>query len=271
MKVEKIFEKIEIYSPISVGMRTFKTFIACTLTALIGLTFIILNPFYALMGAVFGMQNTVTDSFKMGFGRIVGTAIGATIGFIFTYFQLNSPLAIGFAVTIVIIICGLLNIKHAILITVTLCLLVMFNPREGGLLYYTTRRTLDTAIGVMIAVLINRFIAPPNHLKALVMELEVMLRLTKKVLEDNSKLPQLKKELALLVLAHSNYEADEKFDTHHVSNNNLRLMIEACNELYFHLKNSKAPDATIRNYHAVEINKTLILLEKNLDELKGVI
>ena len=272
MDIKKLIRKIKRHSPISIGMRTFKTWIAATVTATIALTPIIGNPFYSLVGTVFGMQNTVSDSFKMGIGRVIGTAIGAMFGFVFAYFEVTSPPLIGLAIAFIIIICGLLKIQHTILITVTLCLLIMFNPeREGGLINYTFFRTLDTAIGVIVGFLVNRFIAPPNHLKSLATELEILSSLAKEALKDSSKLPKLQRELSSLVLIHKNYQADEKYDNYDVSNENLRRAVDACSDLYFHLKNCKESDQAVKNYHLDKINKTRTLLEKTLTELKGVI
>jgi len=272
MFTQKIVKKVRQYSPISIGMRTFKTGLAAIITATIGLTPLIGNPFYALMGAIFGMQSTVSNSFKLGMGRIAGTAIGAFIGFIFAHFELVNPLAIGAAVALVIIICGMLKIQQSILITITLCLLIMFNPnREEGLFNYTFFRTLDTALGVIIGFLINRFIAPPNHLKALITELEILSELSREVLQDKCKLSQLKKELPNLALIHGNYQIDQKYDSHEMPNEKLLKTVEACSELYFHFKNCDTSVEMIKSYHANEINQTLILLEQTLSELKGVI
>ena len=272
MDIKKTISKIKHYSPISIGMRTFKTWIAATLTATIALTPIIGNPFYALVGTVFGMQNTVSNSFKMGAGRIVGTAIGAFLGFLFALLELSSPPLIGLVIALIIIFCGLLKIQHAILITVTLCLLIMFNPdRDGGLFDYAFFRTLDTAIGVIIGVTINRFIAPPNHLKSLVAELEVLSKLAKGSLKDSNKLAEFEKELSLLMNIHSNYQVDEKYDNHDVSNEKLRRAVDACSDLYFHFKNCSVTDKAIKDYHLDKINKTRTLLENTLNELRGIV
>jgi len=271
MHIRKLIRKIRLHSPISVGMRTFKSGLAATITATIGLTSIIGNPFYALMGAVFGMQNTVSNSLKLGIGRIIGTAIGAFIGFIFAYFELVNPFAIGFAVALVIVICGLLKIQNSILITVTLCLLIMFNPtREGGLFHYAFFRTLDTALGVIIGILVNRFIAPPNHLKALITELEILSELTQDILKYPHKLPQLKKEITNLTAIHNNYQIDIKYDNHEFSHENLLKTVEASSELYFHFKSCDTIIEHVKHYHLNEINQTLILLQQTLSELKGV-
>ena len=253
-------------------MRILKTGLAATITATIGLTFLIGNPFYALMGAILGMQNTVTNSFKIGLGRIIGTAIGAFVGFIFTYFNLVNPIGIGVAISLVIVICTTFKIQQSILITVTLCLLIMFNPnREGGLFNYAFFRTLDTAFGVIIGFLVNRFIAPPNHFKSLITELEILLQLSREASHDESKLSQLKKAVPVFMRIHSNYQEDKKYDKHDLSNENLLKTVEACNELYFHLKNCKNTDPIIQNYHLAEINNTFTLLDQTLSELKGAI
>jgi len=274
MKIKEMMQKMKDHSPISIGMRTLKTSIAAILTATIALMPIpiIGNQFYALMGTVFSMQTTVSNSFRMGRGRIIGTALGAFIGFLFAHFELESPPFIGLAIALVIIICGLLKITHSILITVTLCLLILFNPnREGGLLSYAFFRTLDTAIGVIIGFLINRFIAPPNHLKALIKKLENLDALTKKVVKNAQKLPELKKELATLTLIHENYQADEKYDNHDVSNENLRKAVEACRSLSFHFSHCNASERVVKRYHSEQIDKVLTMLAHTINELKGVV
>ena len=268
-------KKIATYIPISIGMRTFKTGLATLITALVTtasstLTPIIGNPFYAIMGTVFSMQSTVANSFKLGIGRVLGTVVGALIGFIFASFELSSPPALGLAMMLVIITCGLLKINHSIFITFTLCLLIMLNPnRQGGLIHYTFFRSLDTALGVVVGVLVNRYIAPPDYLKNILAELELLPPLIKKTLGDLDKLPALKKELANLDLQHKNYTTDEKYDSHHFSNENLQKTIDACNTLYFHFQIIKNAEEIVKNYHAKKINETLTMLNQTIIELKG--
>ena len=272
MNLREKARKLKSRSPIQIGMRTFKTWVAATVTGLVGLTPVIGNPFYALMGTIFGMQSTVANSYKMGVGRVVGTAVGAFIGFLFAYFELTSPPLIALAIATVIIISGWLKIRHSLMITITLCLLIIFNPdREGGLFNYAFFRTLDTTIGVIIGFVINRFIAPPNHLKFLVTELETLHQVAQETLADDDKLPLLQDEVAKLTLHHSNYQADEKYDNHDVSNELLRKTVESCSDLYFHFKNTKTSDATIAEYHKGKIDEAFNLLKDTLELLKEVV
>jgi len=271
-KIRRKIRKLQSRNPIQIGMRTFKTWIATTVTGLVALTPIIGNPFYALMGTVFGMQSTVANSFKLGVGRVIGTAIGAFVGFLFAYFGLTSPPLIAIAIAVVIIITNILNIRHSIMITITLCLLIIFNPdREGGLFNYAFFRTLDTTIGVVIGFVVNRFISPPNHLRFLVNELEALQKIAKNTCTDDSRLPELQREIAKLTVFHSNYQADKKYDKHDVSNESLRKTIEACNDLYFHFKNVKTADPTVATYHTDKISEAFVLLEESVKLLKEVV
>jgi len=224
------------------------------------------------MGTVFGMQNTVSHSFEVARCRIIGTAVGAFIGFLFAYFDLTSPPLLALAIVMVILACGLLKIEEAIFITFTLCLLIMLNPnREGGLFLYTAFRVVDTAIGLVIGVVINYYIAPPNYLKDLTLKLDNFYALTEKVTTDRSLFPKLKKELADLEFLHSNYQADSKYDQHNLSNENIEKAVEACSYLYIHLRHS-TPDASVaREYHRILAEDALVYLKNTIDELKGVL
>ena len=63
-----------------------KTGIAVVITACLGNTFLISNSFYAVIGTVFAMQNTVKSSFVAGKNRLLGTVLGAII---ITYLHLS--------------------------------------------------------------------------------------------------------------------------------------------------------------------------------------
>ena len=258
-----------------IGMRTLKTGIAVTITALLALTSIINNQFYAIFGTLFGMQNTVTDSLTLGTGRIFGILTGATIGFIFVSFGLTSPPFIGIAIICVIIASQFFKLlSDSVFITFTLCVSIMVNPREEGLILYTLMRVLDTSIGLVIGVIVNYFIAQPNYLKDLTLEINKIHNLTKETinnLSDKTKLSTLENELKKLKILNENFTVDEKYDKHDISIEKLQTTIKSCDELYFHIKclnrltdNIESP---IYQYHLKTINETLNLLENTSTEL----
>jgi len=270
---DKIREKIRIHSPISIGMRTFKTWLAVVITATLALTPIIGNSFYAVMGTVFGVQNTVNHSVEVAKSRILGTVAGASIGFVFAYFELTSPLFISLAIVIVIITCSTLKLEEAIFIAFTLCLLIMLVPdREGGLLAYTVFRVLDTAIGLIVGVVINYYIEPPNYLKKLTIRLEKLHALTEEVRQNHALLPNFKSGLDRLDFLYSNYQADEKYDKlNDISNAKLEKAAQAYNFLYFHLKYLRTEEGALKEYHQFMIDDTLDFIQQTIDEVRSSI
>ena len=267
-----MLELIKKHSPISIGMRTFKTWLAVTITFSLALTQVIGNPFYAVMGTILGMQNTLSSSFRTARFRIIGTSVGAFIGFLFGYFNLTAPPLMALAVVLVILACRLLKIGDAVFITLTLCLLIMLVPeREGGLFIYTTSRVLDTAVGLVVALVINFFVAPPNYLNTLTQELENLYFLTKKTIEDRSNLPKLKNKLVKLSSLHNNYQADYKYDNHFISLTRIEKAVEAGNYLYFHLKHLIPKEEEAKEHQQVLITDTLNFIEKTIEELKGAL
>lgn len=268
-----IRKKIRLYSPISIGMRTFKTWLAVIITATLTLTPMIGSSFYAVMGAIFGVQNTVTHSVGAARYRILGTVVGAMIGFIFAYFELTSPFFIALAIVIVIIICSTFKMEESIFIAFTLCLLTMLFPdREGGLFAYTAFRVLDTAIGLIIGVVVNYYIEPPNYLKKLTIRLEKLHILTEEVRQNRALLPSFKSGLDRLDFLYNNYQVDEKYDKFDdISNEKLEKATQACNFLYFHLKYLRSEDGNMKEYHQQMIDDTLDFIQETIGEVRMTI
>ena len=94
-----------------VGMRTLKTGLAVVLTLYIGKTILVSNVFYAVIGTIFAMQNTVKNSFVAGKNRLFGTVLGAVVGYFFALAHIQSPIYIGLAVVVTIVCCNALKIN----------------------------------------------------------------------------------------------------------------------------------------------------------------
>ena len=65
----------------TIGLRTLKTGIAVFLCLLIWPS----EPFFACLTAVICLQDTVSNSIKVGFNRGIGTMLGASSGLIFLF------------------------------------------------------------------------------------------------------------------------------------------------------------------------------------------
>ncbi len=162
-----------------IGMRTFKTGIAVVVTAALGHTFLVSNAFYAVIGTIFALQNTMKSSLVAGKNRLLGTVLGAIIGYLFALFQLNSPLFVGIAMIVTIVCCNRSKISASIIIATTVCLsIIMGITADHDPLVYSLLRTTDTSIGIIVGIVVNYVIAQPNYLGRLTSEIEKIESLT---------------------------------------------------------------------------------------------
>lgn len=156
-----------------IGMRNFKTtlsvFICLMLFELINRE----NSIYACIAAVICLQNTVVDSLEKGVARIIGTIIGGFVG-VLVLFVINTFIAYDILIFIIplgimalIQICVIINMKQSVVICCVVYLIIMITKsHEGGYVLYAINRVLDTSLGILIAVLVNKYVAIPEKLKS---------------------------------------------------------------------------------------------------------
>lgn len=240
-----------------IGMRTLKTGIAVVLTLYLGQTFLISNVFYAVIGTIFALQNTMKSSLVAGKNRLFGTVMGAIIGFLFAQLQLHSPLFIGLAVIMTIVCCNSFKISSSIIIASTVCVSILIGIQGQDPLIYSILRTTDTSIGIIVGIFVNYVIAQPNYLGTLTKEIETIEDMTKNLVKNilihqDLDVNCLHTELSRLNTIYQNYCADRRFDKNPVSLNQLKVTIEACHDIYFHAKciaclSVEETDLTIKN------------------------
>ena len=187
-----------------IGMRTIKTAIAVSLSVFICQLFKLTSPFFAGIAAIITMQSTVVDSFEIGKNRMLGTVFGAFIGLVGSLIAPENPIAIGIGIIIIITICNFLGWKKPITIATIVFLSIMLVQKDGNRLHYSVYRTIDTFVGIIIGVLINYFIVPPDSeikikasFKTLLNEYNTIVKNIAYNLSD-IKLGNVKNELKLL-------------------------------------------------------------------------
>lgn len=149
---------------IHVGMRNVKTAFSATLVAFLYLL-IDRNPTFACIGAIFGTGKDIPHSWLNGGNRLFGTIIGGFLGmglfriYIIFYPEgglhlLMMPLVF---VGVILLILASQMFKWPGAIHpggVMLCIL-LFNLPVDTYVSYSLNRILDTAIGVVIALVVN--------------------------------------------------------------------------------------------------------------------
>lgn len=187
-----------------IGMRTIKTAIAVALSVFICQLFKLTSPFFAGIAAIITMQSTVVDSFKIGKNRMLGTVFGASIGLVGSLIAPENPIAIGIGIIIIITICNFLGWKKPISIATIVFLSIMLVQKDGSRLHYSVYRTIDTFVGIIIGVLINYFIVPPDSEIKIKASFKTLLNecntIVKNIIYNLSdiKLDSVKNELKLL-------------------------------------------------------------------------
>lgn len=153
-----------------IGMRNIKTalsvFICVVVFAIMGPQF---NPMFAAVAALVCMGNSIENSVEAGWNRILGTIIGGAAGvfgiFIcnlitleFTYIAIIPIGTVG-----LIYLCNNLKKPGAIIICCVVFISLMTTyPQEMGSYALSFLRLLETGFGVIVAVLVNRFIKVPE-------------------------------------------------------------------------------------------------------------
>lgn len=156
-----------------IGLRTIKSGIAVFLCLLL----LPSEPFFACLTAVICLQDTVYNSIHTGINRGAGTIIGASFGLIFLFCfrtlenyipnnylsKLIIYIIIAVGIILMIYICNLFKRPGAINITCIAFLGVTTAHAYKDPLFYATNRIIETILGIVISILVNRLINPPPH------------------------------------------------------------------------------------------------------------
>lgn len=127
------------------------------------------NSLFAAIAAVICVQSTVENSLKIGLNRLIGTLLGGTISLILLYIikdihlQSYLPLIVAIGVSLVIYICNLIKKPSACSISSITLMSILITQSSNNPLTYSVHRTVETAFGVIIAILINKYIHPPKE------------------------------------------------------------------------------------------------------------
>lgn len=146
-----------------VGSRNIKTALAVFICLLF-----LNKSLMAAIAAIICMQSTIEDSVVTGINRLIGTLLGGLLGIVIIYFislfnlQDYSVFIAALSVSLVICICNLIKKPAACVISSIVVLGIVIDPSIDNQFSYALNRTLETSLGVVIAILVNRFINPPT-------------------------------------------------------------------------------------------------------------
>lgn len=151
-----------------IGFRNIKTGIAVFICLILFKFIDRGDSLNACMASILCMGDTMENSLKSGKGRIVGTILGGISGIAFLYAVIllpnidsTNPLVISIGVSFIIYISNVFKAQNACSICCMVYIGIMLNYNGSEALTYVANRTLDTLIGVIIAIIVNYSIKAP--------------------------------------------------------------------------------------------------------------
>lgn len=150
-----------------IGMRNIKTGIAVFFATLAGYLGIVETPIYTVSVCIFSIKNTMKDSFEVSWSRILGTLLGGIIGYLSTFFLKENIITATLGVIIIIHLCNILKISDASAIASVTFISICLGVGDNQALSYSIMRTIDTLVGVVIALVVNYSISRTNYIEYL--------------------------------------------------------------------------------------------------------
>lgn len=160
-----------------IGARTIKTGIAVTTTFLICKGFHIEPASFAAITAVVNMQPSVSKSLNNAWEQIGVHLLAATLSLIIGLLFGTNPLTIGSGVILLILLCNRIGWSGGIVLGIVSIIFILDSPPET-FLTHALARTLSIFVGLGVALLINRVLAPPRYKIKLLSALHSLFLLT---------------------------------------------------------------------------------------------
>ncbi len=157
------------YKRIHIGRRTFKSALAVLISLIIvsmfGTSASTSKMVFAFLGAMAAMENTFKQSLEACWTQIVGMILGAIVAAGLSFLPVPALMKVVIGVLLIIIIYNVMGIHYSPNLP---CLVILMSSMNVDVypFEYALDRLWDTAIGLMVGMLINVLVLPyDNSLK----------------------------------------------------------------------------------------------------------
>ncbi len=146
------------------GLRTLKTALAVIISLALAQAFGASSGklIFAVLGVMAAVQPTFKESWESCLTQILGVLLGAAAGLLLRLLPISPVITSGMGILVVIVIYNSLGIRFspglACIIVVTVCTTADMHPVE-----YALDRIWDTAIGLVVGMLINTLVFPYDN------------------------------------------------------------------------------------------------------------
>lgn len=157
-------------NPLHIGLRTTKTAVSAFICLVLFRLSHRGSPLYAVLSAVFSLRTDTNESIQYGLSRILGNTVGGILAILMIEFQRSvyfhpyqEFLFIPLGIVVLILFSNNFNPPGVVNSTATF-LVIYYTIDPGHNMTYAINRVLDTLIGALIAMIVNRLLPSP-HLK----------------------------------------------------------------------------------------------------------
>jgi len=121
------------------------------------------ESYWAAISAIIVMYSEVGKTLTASWHRLVGTAIGVTVGGAFAAVFGPSVWAFGVAVTITLLVCAFIGFAEAGRLSGVAVAIVMLVSRSGTPWITALHRFLEVSFGIVTAVAVSLVVWPPRQ------------------------------------------------------------------------------------------------------------
>lgn len=142
------------------AMNAFKTGLAAVLCLWLGNLFGLSHSYWAAVSAIVVMQSDNSVTISSARDRLIGTAIGALIGWALFYVWHGYYVVYGLAVMLCLLVCSLLEYEKAgRLASVALTIIVLIKI-DGGPGQAALARFLEVSLGIVVGLAVTMLVFP---------------------------------------------------------------------------------------------------------------
>jgi uncharacterized membrane protein YgaE (UPF0421/DUF939 family) len=144
----------------------FKTGLAAVLSLYLARFLRLPESYWAAISAIIVMYSDVSGTVKASGYRLIGTAIGVSVGATFAALFGQRIWAFGVAVTLTVLVCALLGFAEAARLAGVAVAIVMLVSHPGRPWNAAIHRFLEVSFGILISVAVSALIWPsrtPNR------------------------------------------------------------------------------------------------------------
>ncbi|TVM32810.1 FUSC family protein [Oceanidesulfovibrio marinus] len=171
MELAKHWEPAQVRHALRVGVAAVLTYVIAEVTQME-------EGYWAVISAIIVMHATMGRSLNAGWSRIIGTGIGASLSAIAVSILGQTPLSLGLAIFLTLLVCGYLTYLHEAfrMACITAGIVILVGADQHHVAHTAFVRFVEISMGVSVAMVVSMFFLPSRATAGLISGIASNLR-----------------------------------------------------------------------------------------------